>query len=72
MLRGDASVERLDDKAFSLDWLGGIKEAGAKNTVDRLLHGFACAEVFLFEQGGYVVIDGQSGSHIMMFTEKAS
>jgi hypothetical protein len=65
-------MDGLDHEAFGLGRVGGVDEARTKDTVDGLLHGLGSATVFLFEERGYVVVDGESGSHIMMLSGKAS
>jgi hypothetical protein len=55
----DAGIEGLDDEAFWLGGLGGGGEAGAEEAVDGPLQGLASAAVLLFEESGYVVVEGE-------------
>lgn len=59
----------LDSKWARLDRCGGLLQPGAQELVHCLLQGLAGTAYLLFEEGCYVVVDGQSGSHIMMFSK---
>jgi len=72
VFRCEAGVEGLYDEALGLGRIGGDGEAGAQNAVHGLLHGFVGAVVFLFEEGGYVIVKGQSCAHILMLSFKTS
>jgi len=48
------------------------REPKPQKAVHHLLEGFAGLAGFFFQQTGYVVVEGQSGSHIMMLLRSAS
>ncbi len=45
-----------------------MKQPAPKDTVDCLFHRFAGAAVFLFEERGDIIVDGEGLSHIMMLS----
>ena len=64
--------DRCNDK-----WLFWLKAAAsiqsaAQQPVDRPFEGVTRAPDFLLDKHGDVVVDGESGSHIMMLSLKAS
>lgn len=67
--RGQADFFGLDSKRARLDWCGGLLKSGAKQLVHGLLQGLAGAAYLFFEEAGYVVVDGQGCSHIMMLSK---
>ena len=58
----------------SLSWLriAVSGQAPAEQAVHRALEGVARAPLLLLHEHGNVVVNGKSGSHIMMLTSKAS
>ena len=59
------------NRFFGLRLAAG-NQALAKQTVHGSLEGTAGTPHFLFNQHGNVVINGKSGSHIMMLSKKTS
>jgi hypothetical protein len=59
----------LDSKRVRLDRRGGLLKPGAQELIHRLLQGLAGAAYLSFEEGCYVIVDGQGCSHIMMFSK---
>ena len=72
LLRGEAGVKGLDDEGLAGGGFGGVEEAGAEGAVDGLLHGLVGAAVLHFEESHYVVVEGESGTHVMMLAGEAS
>jgi len=58
---------------FDLEWFGRLRRSGGNDSqpqeaVHRALEGFTGAFALLFQQSGNVFINGESFSHIMMFS----
>ena len=61
-----------DNKALTRLWLPRSSQAKAQQAIDGPFEGISRAAHLLFHELGYVVVDGKSGSHIMMLCYKAS
>jgi len=48
------------------------REPKPQKVVHYLLEGFAGLAGFFFQQGSYIVVEGESGSHIMMLVDLTS
>lgn len=57
-------VPRLDFEGLS-GWLLG-RQAEAQKMIDHLLERTSRTPLFFLEQFGHIVVQGQSGSHILM------
>lgn len=62
----DSERNWLDDKRLFYSRLGRCGQALAQKAVYCPLQGFTRAPHLLFDELGYIVIDGESSSHIMM------
>ncbi len=60
----------LDSKRTWLDRRGRLLKPGAKQLIHGLLQRLAGAAYLLFEEGCYIVVDGEGRSHIMMFSKR--
>jgi hypothetical protein len=65
-------IERSNDERFNTLLLVCGHEPPAENAIDRGFEGIPGTADLLFEEGGDIVVDGESGPHIMMFTSEAS
>jgi len=70
--RWQAHRARGNLKGLISRFLPRVHQAEAKQPVNRPFEGVACAPLLLLHQPGNVVVNGQSGPHIMMLGRKAS
>lgn len=72
LLRRNSEIDGLDYKALGFLRHRGLSQARAEYPIDGLLHGLFRSVIFFFEEVGYIFVDSQSGSHIMMLAMKTS
>lgn len=60
----------FNPKLARLGWRGCLLKPGTKQLVYRLLQRLTSAAYLLFEEAGYIVVEGKSSSHIMMIPLK--
>ena len=70
--RREPQRARLDLKPTSWLRLARLSQPQAEQTIDNHLEGLAAATHFLFQEGGNIIVDSESRSHIMMLSLKAS
>lgn len=54
------------DKGLGASFLSRVHQAEAEQPIDGGLEGFAGAPLLLLHKPGNIIVDGQSGAHIMM------
>jgi len=64
--------KRLNDKGLPFRVSLVINQTEAQQPVDGSLEGIPGSPGLFFYQDGQIVVDGEGGSHIMMFVFKAS
>jgi hypothetical protein len=64
-----SNLSRLDSKRAWLDRCGSLLQPGAQELIHCLLERLAGTAYLPFEKGRHIVVDGQGGSHIMMFSK---
>ena len=72
MLCRQTRIEGLYDEARWFGRIGRLLQTRPKQTIDSLLEWLTGAAVLLFKEGRNILINGQSSSHIMMLSAKAS
>jgi len=68
----NAQRERCHHKRLGISLFLRITQTALQQAVHRPFEGSARAPSFLLDECGNVVVDGESGSHIMMLGWKAS
>ena len=68
----DSQWERRHDKRLGDSFFLSVPQAETEQPVDGALEGVAGAPLLLLDEHGEVVVDGESGPHIMMLGRKAS
>ena len=68
----EAHLAGLYYKALSGLRIAAGDQALAEQSIHGALEGVARVPLLLLDEDGNVVVDGQSGSHIMMLSKKAS
>ncbi len=70
--RGERSIKGTHFEGLGLRGCGCLMESSSQEAVNGLLEWFAGASNLFLQQSRYIVIDGESGSHIMMLASEAS